>query len=328
MSRELLVYLNGSFVPQSDARISIFDSALMFGDMVFEATRTFNQRPFRLGHHLERLYGSMRYAEIDCGLSLAEMEAATLETIRVNREALADGFDFQMTHNVSPGPLSYYHSVFPEGPRPTVAINCWPLKQRLAGFAPQYQAGVHGVIPSQRAVPAQFIDPKAKNRSRIFYQRANHQARRIDPEGWAVLLDSDGFIAEGVGSNVFLIFNEALYSPEGRNILRGVTRGFVLELAGKLGIPIHERNLEPYDLMNADEAFFTSTPFGIIPMSRFEGQPVGSGEPGPITQRLLTAFGEHVGIDLVAQAQAAAAAVTGENGAASEAETELAADRG
>ena len=103
MSSELLVYMSGSFVPLSAANISIFDSALMYGDMVFEVTRTFRQKPFRLRHHLERLYGSMRYAEIDCGLTLAELEAATYRTIEVNQAQLADGFDFQITHNVSPG---------------------------------------------------------------------------------------------------------------------------------------------------------------------------------------------------------------------------------
>ncbi|MAG36250.1 MAG: branched-chain amino acid aminotransferase [Dehalococcoidia bacterium] len=311
MSSELLVYMSGSFVPLSEARISIFDSALVVGDMVFEATRTFQQRPFRLRHHLERLYGSMRYAEIDCGLSIEELEAATYQTIEVNRERLADGFDFQMTHNVSPGIFGPFRSGFPETSGPTVTISCWPLKERLAGYAPQYDTGVHGVIPSQRSVPSQYIDPKAKNRSRLYYRRADHQVHRVDPDAWAVLLDGAGYIAEGTGSNVFLVHNEALYSPEGRNILRGVTRGFVLELARELGIPVHERNLEPYDLLNAEEAFFTSTPFGIMPMTRVDGLPVGSGTPGPVTQRLLAAFGEHVGVDLVAQARGAAEAVAG-----------------
>ena len=309
MSSELLVYMSGSFVPLSAANISIFDSALMYGDMVFEVTRTFRQQPFRLRHHLERLYGSMRYAEIDCGLTLAELEAATYRTIEVNQAQLADGFDFQITHNVSPGVFGYYRSAFPDRPGSTVTINCWPLKARLADYAPQYESGVRAVIPSQRAVPSQYIDPKAKNRSRLYYRRADHQAHRTDPEAWAVLLDGNGYLAEGTGSNVFLVHNETLYSPEGRNILRGVTRGFVLELAQTLGIPVHERNLEPYDLLNADEAFFTSTPFGIMPMTSCEGQPVGNGTPGPVTRRLLAGFGEHVGIDLVAQARAAAAAV-------------------
>ncbi len=309
MSNERLAYFNGELVPESEARISVFDSALVYGDVVFEVTRTFNEQPFRLREHMERLYASMRLAEIDCGLTIDEMEAATYETIAANHGQFSDGFDFQITHNVSPGPLSIYSSIFPEGLRPTIVINCFTLVGRMVKLGPQYRTGVHGVIPSQRAVPAQFVDPKVKSRSRIFYIKAEHQAHRIDPQGWAVLLDGDGYIAEGVGSNVFLVHDGTLYSPEGRNILRGVTRNCVLELASDLGIPVLERNLEPYDLLNADEAFFTSTSTCIMPMTRFEGQPLGDGTPGPITQRLMAAFNELVGLDIVAQAEAGAAHV-------------------
>ncbi len=309
MSSERLAYFNGELVPESEARISVFDSALVYGDVVFEVTRTFREQPFRLREHLERLYASMRLAEIDCGLTIDEMEAATYETIEANRSQLSDGFDFQITHNVSPGPLGIYRSIFPDGLRPTIVINCFTLAWRMVKLAPQYKTGVHGVIPSQRAVPAQFVDPKVKSRSRIYYIRAEHQAHRIDPQGWAVLLDGDGYIAEGVGSNVFLVHDGTLYSPEGRNILRGVTRNCVLELASDLGIPVLERNLEPYDLLNADEAFFTSTTTCIMPMTRFEGQALGAGTPGPITQRLMAAFSELVGLDIVAQAEAGAAYV-------------------
>jgi branched-chain amino acid aminotransferase len=309
MSSERLAYFNGELVPESEARISVFDSALVYGDVVFEVTRTFREQPFRLREHMERLYASMRLAEIDCGLTIDEMEAATYETIAANRGQFSDGFDFQITHNVSPGPLSIYRSVFPEGLRPTIVINCFSLVGRMVKLGPQYRTGVHGVIPSQRAVPAQFVDPKVKSRSRIYYIRAEHQAHRIDPQGWAVLLDGDGYIAEGVGSNVFLVHDGTLYSPEGRNILRGVTRNCVLELASNLGIPVLERNLEPYDLLNADEAFFTSTTTCVMPMTSFEGQALGAGAPGPITQRIMAAFNELVGLDIVAQAEAGAAYV-------------------
>jgi len=138
MSSELQVYINGAFTSLQEARISIFDSALIYGDMVFEATRTFQKRPFRLRHHLERLFGSMRYAEIDCGLTMDELEAATYRTIEQNSAQLDDGFDFQITHNVSPGIYGYYRSAFPERPEPTVTISCWPLRERLAGYALQY----------------------------------------------------------------------------------------------------------------------------------------------------------------------------------------------
>jgi len=297
------VYLNGKFVPESEARVSIFDSALMFGDMVFEMSRTFNGKPFRLREHLERMYAGLKILEIDCGLTLGQMEAATLQTIEVNRPCVPEGMDLQIMHNVSRGPLPLYRSVFPEGLRPTVTISCWPLITHLSPMAGLYDTGIHAVITPQRSVPARLIDPKIKNRSRVYYQVANLQARKVDPKAWVLLTDDDGFITEGTGANFFLLKSGALLTPEPRNILRGVTRQAVMELAAQLGLSCRECNLEPYDVMNADEAFFTATSFSIMPATRFNGHPIGDGRPGPVTRRLIGAWSEMIGVDIVAQAK-------------------------
>lgn len=304
MAGERTVYVSGAFVKESEAGFSIFDSALMYGDVIFETTRTFNGEPFRLRAHIERLYVGLRTLEIDCGLTADEMEAATLETIERNRPCFADGTDFQIVHNVSRGPMGLYETVFEGGVKPTVTINCWPLTRHLAALAEAYVGGVHAVIPAQRSVPARLIDPKIKNRSRIYYQIANLQAQKVDPEAWALLTDEDGFLTEGTGSNFFVVKDGGLLTPEPRNILRGVTRQAVLELAESLGLAWRERNLEPYDVMTADEAFFTSTPFTIMPATRFNGHDVGAGEPGPVTRRLMKAWDMMVEVDMVAQARA------------------------
>ena len=115
--------------------------------------------------------------------------------------------------------------------------------------------GVHAVVPTQRSVPSRLIDPKIKNRSRIYYQIANLQAQKVDAEAWALLTDEDGFLTEGTGSNFFVVKDGGLLTAEPRNILRGVTRQAVLELAESLGLSCRECNLEPYDVMTADEAF-------------------------------------------------------------------------
>ena len=200
MTTQRIVYVNGQFVAEADACISIFDSAVMFGDMVFETTRTFNGQPFRLRQHLERLYVGLRTLEIDCGLTIDAVEAATLATIQRNRPFFPDGLDFQIVHNVSRGPLNVYEPVFPRGMQATIVINCWPLTWHLAPLADKYRTGVHAIVPQQLAVPARFIDPKIKNRSRIHYQIANMQVHKIDPQGWAILVDEDGFLTEGTGS--------------------------------------------------------------------------------------------------------------------------------
>ena len=239
MTAQRTVYVSGSFVAENEAGFSIFDSAVMYGDVIFETTRTFNGQPFRLRHHIERLYVGLRTLEIDCGLTPDGMEAATLETIEKNRACFPDGTDFQIVHNVSRGPLGFYQSIFAGGVKPTITINCWPLTWHLGALADSYVSGVHAVVPAQRSVPSRLIDPKIKNRSRIYYQMANMQAQKVDPEAWALLVDEDGFLTEGTGSNFFVVKEGGLLTPEPRNILRGVTRQAVLELAQRLGLPCH-----------------------------------------------------------------------------------------
>lgn len=303
MTEGRLVYMSGEFVPEGEARVSIFDTALMFGDMVFEMTRSYNQEPFRLRHHLERLYAGIKILEIECGLDIDEMEAATLETIEVNRDRMPEGVDYQIMHNVSNGPLGLYASVFPGGVKPTVTINVWPLTWHLAGIADFYDTGVHSVLTQQQSVPARHIDPKIKNRSRVFYQVANLQAHKVDPKAYALLSDEDGFITEGTGNNFFIVKDGVIYTPEGRNILRGVTRGAVIDLAAELGIPLYERNIEAYDVHGADEAFVSSTSMFILPVTRFNTLPVGDGQVGPMVRRLTEAFSGMVDVDIVAQAR-------------------------
>lgn len=298
-----VVYFNGEFIPELEARISIFDSALMFGDMVFEATRTFNQKPFRLRQHLDRLYASMRYAEIDCGLTIEEMEAATCETIERNLPALG-GLDVQIMHDVTRGALPVYEGLAKEGLAPIVSINVIPLIRHTGSLAEKYEKGAHMVITPQQSVPARYIDPKAKNRSRIYYKLAELQAARMEQGAMPLLTDEGGFITEGSGSNFFIARRGEILTPKPNDILRGVSRDACIELAGGLGIPAREADIEPYDVREADEAWITSTPFSMIPVTRFNFQAVGDGKPGSIYRRILTAWGDEVGVDIAAQARA------------------------
>ena len=295
------VFLNGEYVPESEACISIFDSALMFGDMAFEMTRTFNQQCFQLRPHLERLYSSLRLLEIDCGLTIDEMDRITRETLERNLSTEANDVDWQIMHDVSRGPLPLYGSVFPEGVRPTVSINCWPLITHMGGFAETYSSGVQLMIPAQQAIPAHLMDMKAKTRSRMHYQLAQMQGHRAGGK-WAVLCDPDGFLAEGPGWNVFLVRDGVLYTPEPRNILAGVSRGVTIQLARELGIEVRESNLGRYEALMADELFCTATTYCLVHATSFEGQTVGDGTPGPVFRRLLEAWKRKAELDFVAQA--------------------------
>ncbi|MCY3801436.1 MAG: aminotransferase class IV [Chloroflexi bacterium] len=303
MEEERVLYLSGEFIPESRAGLPITDAGVLYGHAVFEYTRTFNHGPFRLGEHLERLYASMRYAEIDCGLTLPEMERVTLETVERNRHLYDSGDDIGISHNVSNGPMAGFGPPPPSGFRPTVLVYTWPLSRRSPEIAEVYTNGVDVVVTSQRTVPARLIDPKSKNRSRIHYALADLEARRVDPKAWALLMDDDGFIAEGVGANFFIVRDGALISPEPRNILLGVTRAVVIELAAGLGIPFRETNIGQYEVIMADEAFFTTTPYVIVPVRAVSGREFGDGVPGPVTARLMEAFKELVGLDFVEQAE-------------------------
>ena len=298
-----VVYLNGDYVPESEARISIFDSALMYGDMVFEMTRAFNQRPFRLEHHLDRLYGSLRYAGIDCGLDQAQMLAATHETIERNLPAVGD-LDFQIMHNVTRGGMDLYAELVKEGTSSVVTINVFPLVRHIGRSAAVYDNGAHFVTPRQQSVPARFIDPKAKNRSRIFYKLAELEAERMAPGAQALLTDERGFVTEGTGNNFFMARGGEIFTPKPHDILRGVSRQYCIELARELGIPLHEADIEPYDVREADEAWYASTTICMLPITRFNFGPVGDGKPGPIYRRLLAAWSQNVGVDIEAQAKA------------------------
>jgi len=296
-----LVYFNGNFVPEAEARISIFDCALMFGDMLFEMTRTFNHKPFRLDDHLDRLYGSLKYASVDCGLTIDEMEAATMATLEKNLTTL-EGVDCQIMHNVTRGALGVYENVVREGLAPIVTINVYPLIQQVGGNAEKYNEGWHCVVTQQQAVPSRYIDPKAKNRSRIYYKLAELQANQMEKGAQALLTDERGFLTEGTGYNFFMVRNGRVLTPKGHNILRGVSRMNCMELCNKLGIEIEEADIEPYDVREADEAWVTSTTICMLPVTRFNFQPVGDGQVGPIYTKLLNAWSEQVDCDIKAQA--------------------------
>ena len=296
------VYMNGTFVPEEEARISIYDSALMFGDMVFEMTRSFNKQQFRLREHLERLYTGLKILRIPLKMSIEEMEQACLETAERNDAVFEEHDEHRLMINVSRGPLGIYAPIFGGIIEPTVVIADFPLKWTVAGLASFYDKGINSVIPSQRAIPATLMDPKIKNRSRMWYQMANIEVSQIEGDNnWALLIDPDGYIAEGTGDNFFMVKNRVLYTPEGRNILRGISRAYVMELAEQLELTCLERNIEPFDLYGADEAFITGTPFSILPTTHLNGVPIGDGVMGQITQKLLGKWSENVGLDIVQQ---------------------------
>lgn len=294
------VYLSGQWVAQADAKISIFDSAVMLGDCVTESTRTFRHLPFRLDDHISRLYRSLKVARIDPGHSPSEMTQITLDVLDANRAAMSPEDDCWIVHNISRGILKLGPSSTQANP---ATIMIFTNHLDLRGWARFYAEGCHAVTSISRIIPAQSLDARVKNRSRLSYTIADAEAKMVDPEAQCVILDTDGYVAENKGGNIFAVINGELCTPTTENCLDGVSRQTALELAEVLGVTTHQTRLQMYDLYTADELFFTSTPYSIMPATRLNGLPVGNGKVGKITQSLLQAWSKSVGMDIVAQAE-------------------------
>jgi len=295
--------MNGEFVQESEAKISIFDSALMFGDMVFEMTRSFNKKQFKLREHLERLYIGIKILQIPLKMTIDEMEKAVYETIEKNESAFSDDDEHRIMIDVSRGLLGIYQGIDEAHKGPNVIIADFPLKWTVVGMGKLFDTGINAVITSQRAIPANLMDPKIKNRSRLFYLMANIEASNfVGENNWALLLDPDGFIAEGTGDNFFIVKDGTVFTPEGRNILRGVSRAYIIEeLCPQLKLPMIEKNIEPYDVYTADEAFMTGTPFCMLPVTSLNSISIGKGKVGPIFSRLINQWSQNTDVDIIKQ---------------------------
>ena len=300
-----LVYFNGKFIPESQAKISIYDSALMFGDMVFEMTRSFNKKQFKLKEHIERLLIGVKIFRIPLDYSANQIEDACYETIEVNKEFFSEDDEHRLMIDVSRGLLGIYQGISGLNKGPNLIIADFPLKWTVSTMSKLFDTGINAVITSQRAIPAHLMDPKIKNRSRVFYLMANIEVSQYAGENnWALLLDPDGFIAEGTGDNFFIVKDNKVITPEGRNILRGISRNYVIEeLCPQLGYEVVEKNIEVFDVYTADEAFMTGTPFCMLPVTSLNDVKIGNGEVGKHFNELLKQWSSNVKLDIKEQIQ-------------------------
>jgi branched-chain amino acid aminotransferase len=294
------VYLNGKFVPESEAVIPFRDRGFKYGDAVFDTTRTFGHRIFKLEEHLRRFYRSLRYVRIDPGLSLPEFTRVTEEVLSRNLPLLAKDEDYWVTQRVTRGIDAAEGQAWPEFRGPTVIVECLPLplKQR----ARYYRDGIDVITPSVRRTAPDAISPRAKTHNYMNMVLADLEVAARDPEALAVLLDRDGNLAEGKGSNIFIAAGGRLLTPRERFVLPGISRATVMELAREAGIEVEEKDIDLFDAVNADEAFITSTSFCICPMRSINGALIAGGKaPGPLTKRLMDAYVRLVGFDWVGQ---------------------------
>lgn len=300
---EHIAYLNGEFIPNSECKLHIRDSGIMRGDSVFDVERTFDGKIDRLRDHMERLYRSLNYVRIDPGLTPEEMEDLTLEVLKRNEPLREPGSDFLVTQFVTRGPLAWFNMA-DTGPA-TVCISTGPIDFSL--YARFYQTGLHVIFPRTRSYSAQSLDPKVKHYSRMNFDLADLEATDVDPDAHAVLLDLEGNISENSAANFFIVTDGVIRTPSDGAVLQGITRITLFELASQLGIPTVKENLQPYDAYNADEAFLANTCFCVLPVGRIDKRPLREEVPGQVTKRLMAAWSERVGLDVVDQALQSAA---------------------
>lgn len=298
--KERIVYLNGEFLLESQAHISLFDVGFRVGDGVYDVARTFGGRPFKLRAHVDRLYRSMTYTRLKIDRGPDEFERVCQEVLERNRPLLGPKEDYALWMNVTRG-ISLVGRGMTVRRGPTVAVYCITID--LKPFAKAFTEGIRLVTPSVRRTPPESLDPKAKVSNKMNHVLADFEARSSDPQSHALMLDMNGCVAESSSANFFFVKGGELYTPTTRNALAGVSRETVFELAAQLGIPVREGDYTVYDVLTGEEAFLTGTSPNILPVCSVNGVRLPADIPGPVTDRLLNAWSELVGLDIVEQAQ-------------------------
>jgi len=297
-SAERIAYFNSRYVPERLVLVPFRDRGFKYGDAVFDTTRTFGHRVFKLAEHVERLYRSLRYLRIDPGVTPAAMVAITEEVLRQNLPLLDPDDDYWVTQRVTRGLDPSARATWPQDGA-TVIVECVPLPLRER--AALYRDGIRMVTPSVRRTPAASLSPRVKTHNYLNLIAGDLEVRAQDPGAWAILLDTAGNVTEGLGSNVFLVDRGRLLTPREQSVLSGISRETVIDLAREAGIPVVEKDLDLYDAYNAEEAFLTSTSLCVCPVASVNGARIGAAVPGPMTRRLTEAYCRHVDFDFVAQ---------------------------
>jgi branched-chain amino acid aminotransferase len=234
-ANERIAYHNGRFVPEREVLVPFRDRGFKYGDAVFDTTRTFGHRVFKLREHVERLYRSLRYLRIDPGLTPAAMVEITEEVLRRNLSLLEPDDDYWVTQRVSRGLDASAREIWPQTGA-TVIVECVPLPLRER--APLFRDGIRVLVPSVRRTPPDALSPRVKTHNYLNLVAANLEIAARDPEAWAVLLDTHGNLAEGLGSNIFLVQQGTLYTPREQFVLAGISRDTVIALAREDGLSL------------------------------------------------------------------------------------------
>ena len=278
------VYVNGEFVPRSQAKISVFDRGFLYGDGVFEGIRAYNGRLFKLDEHLSRLYRGARAIFLELPMEQDELREIVLESVR--RSGL-QGCYVRLVVSRGEGDLGL-------DPRDChTEASVVVIVDAISLYPPElYEQGLNVITCVTRRTQHTALSPSIKSLNYLNNILAKVEVAEAGAhEG--IMLNHLGYVAEATADNIFLCRQgEMVTPPLHAGMLAGITRGVVLEMAAEMGLTLHEELLTPYDVHSADECFLTGTAAEIVPVSRVDGRAIGDGGPGPITRRLMARFRE------------------------------------
>jgi len=285
---EQWIYLNGEYVTKENAKVSVFDHGFLYGDGIFEGIRIYEGNIFRCKEHLDRLYDSAKSIMLDIPLTYAEMEEALKETLRKND--LRNGY-IRLVVSRGPGNL---------GLDPKRCPKAWVIiiVEQLSIYSDEaYRNGLRSISVSQRRNIPDALSPKVKSLNYLNNILVKIQANLAEV-GEAIMLNAQGYVAEGSSDNIFIVKRGVLYTPPTYiGALEGITRGAIMDLCGRLGYRLKEEPFTLHDVYCADEVFFTGTAAEVIAVREVDGRTIGSGHAGPVTMHLLEEFRKIVTVE-------------------------------
>ncbi len=282
------IFLDGMLVDAADAKVSVFDHGLLYGDGIFEGIRLYDGNIFRLDEHLERLEYSAKALLLKLPMTRRELSDAVCETCRAN--GLRDGYiRLVVTRGVGDLGLSPWLC-----PKPSVII----IADKIALYPKEYyEKGLEIVTVATRRMSPAAVSPAIKSLNYLNNILAKIEARQAGALE-AIMLNDQGYVAECTGDNVFIAHKGRLYTPSAQQGgLKGITRDSVFDIAKEIGVSIEEHDLTRYDVWNADECFLTGTGAEVIPVVKLDGREIGTAKPGPIFEKVLEAFRRRVRVE-------------------------------
>jgi len=282
VKKELLVYIDGEFYPKSEAKISVYDHGLLYGDGVFEGIRAYSGVVFRLKEHIDRLYRSAHTIMLQISMTKSEMMKAVLETLKKNN--LEDAY-IRLVVTRGFGDLGLDPR---KCPKPTVFIITEPTLQLHTAEA--RKRGITTVIVWVKRDPVDATSHEIKSLNYLNSILGKIEANIVGADE-AICLNKAGFVCEGVGENIFMVRKGKISTPPiSSGALDGITRTVIMRLAEKLGYTVIEKNVTPNELFNADEVFFTGTAAEVAPIRKINERVIGKGKPGSVTKRIMERF--------------------------------------